>query len=312
MSTPESITSPAAFAAFVLGYNNPDDSIECLASLAAQSARPSLLLYVDNGSEPENRQRVRDAFPESSGVQFLCFDDNLGFATAWNRGLETCIESGADLVLAANNDLVFPPDCLAELTAAAAAHPGAGILTPKITYHHAPEHIWSAALARRAFPPTIIHRKTKGPDSAAFDMAEDVEYLTLCTVLLRAAAVRVTGLLDPTFLFYCEDTDYSVRVREAGFTLRYVPSARVLHKSPVIGESRRGNDRFFRHYGRSETIFCRKHPAVYPGIQGLLHFAYIQARCLYEGGLRGLRVFRRGRREGKTATLLPVPQIKKS
>jgi len=301
--TPQPANNPSApaIAAFVLGYNAAENSIACLRSLQAQTV-PIRLVYFDNGSEPAERDKVLAALPE---VEVITAPENKGFAAGWNLALSRLLQDGANYVLAANNDLEFAPDAVEQMVAGAERHAAAGIVTPKIYYHEQRSQIWSAGLRRRSFPPAIIHRKTRGPEAGEFDAEELVDSLTLCTVLLRAEAVRQVGLLDPSFFFYCEDTDYAARMRKAGHSLLYTPDAKVWHKSPVIGTGERRPD-MWRHLGRSETIFCRKHRDVY-GAMRPLHMAYLQARTLAEGGAAALKAFRSGIREGRAADLLPVP-----
>jgi len=289
--------------AFVLGYHAPEDSIECLASLIDLPGIDQLY-YLDNGSTPEELAQVRAAFPDLDVLRFV---DNVGYSGAFNGAVAHCIRNGADWVLAANNDLIFDREAMIRMLDAAGRDPEAGILVPKIYYHDAPEQIWSAGFAQRVFPPTIIHRKTAGPEAGEFDLEERVDFLPLCTALVSAEAVKKIGLLDPTFFFYCEDTDYSKRMRDAGYSLRYVPDSKVWHKSPKVGADKRGKDHFWHHYGRSERIFCRKYPSVYPGIQMWLHLAYLHARTVYEGGWSGLSVFRKSLKEGREAEMLPIP-----
>jgi len=298
---PSKKPSAQIIAAFVLGYNASENSIACLRSLQAQTV-PLRLVYFDNGSEPAELAKVRAALPE---VEILVAPENKGFAAGWNLALSQLLQDGAGYVLAANNDLEFAPDAVEQMVAGAERHRDSGMVTPKIYYHEQRAQIWSAGLRRRAFPPAMIHRKTRGPEAGEFDQEEVVDSLTLCTVLLRAETVKRVGLLDPSFFFYCEDTDYAERMRTSGHSLLYTPDAKVWHKSPVIGSGERRPD-MWRHLGRSETIFCRKHRHVY-GAMRPLHMAYLQARTLAEGGAAALKAFRTGIREGRAAELLPVP-----
>lgn len=292
---------PSSITAYVLGYNNAGDTIECLRSLLEQTV-PLRLFYFDNGSEPVEREAVVAAFSE---LEVVAASENKGFSRGWNAGLSHALQTGADYVLAANNDLVFAPDAVERLLACAERHSGAGVVTPRILYHAEPERVWSAGLKRRGFPPALVHRKTKAAAGGVFTDEEEVDSLTLCTVLLRAAAVKEVGLLDPSFFFYCEDTDYAERMRAAGHSLFYAPDSKVWHKAPPIGSGRR-SERMWRHLGRSERLFCRKHPQVFGAATGL-HIAYLKARTLLEGGVGAWRAFGAGLREGGEAELLPVP-----
>ena len=286
---------------FVLGFNAAEDTIDCIRSLQLQID----LVYVDNGSDVDQFEMVRQAFPD-----LLCLrsERNLGFARAYNAGLRYCLHAGADLILTANNDLVFDPDAVSRMLTHLSGHATCGLVTPRITYHHAPERVWSAGLRRRRFPPAVVHNKTAREDAGAFRFSTPVKLTTLCTAMLRAAAVREIGLLDPSFRFYGEDIDYSLRMQEQGWEIYYLADAGVLHKSPEIGGGdRRGRTDFWKTCGRSEALLDRKHPELFPGWQRWLHRRYLSARSLAEGGWSGRRAFQAGVREGVGVELEAVP-----
>ena len=48
-------------------------------------------------------------------------------------------------------------------------------------------------------------------------------------MLIRPAVVRSVGSLDARLFAYCEDLDFSLRARNAGFSVLVVPRARVHH-----------------------------------------------------------------------------------
>ncbi len=74
------------------------------------------------------------------------------------------------------------------------------------------------------------------PDGPAFDVPVDVPAWCGAGVLLRASYLRQTGLLDPRWFLYYEDTDLAWRGLLRGARYRYVPQARVRHAhSSTIG-----------------------------------------------------------------------------
>ena len=44
------------------------------------------------------------------------------------------------------------------------------------------------------------------------------------------AAIDAAGVLDEDLFLYAEDLEWSLRIREAGFAVVYVPEARVRHR----------------------------------------------------------------------------------
>ncbi len=66
-------------------------------------------------------------------------------------------------------------------------------------------------------------------DTGQYDVAEEVFALCGCAVALRAEAGRDADWFDEDFFLYYEDTDLAWRLRAAGWTIRYEPSAVVRH-----------------------------------------------------------------------------------
>ncbi len=291
--------------AVVLGYNHPEDTIECLQSLAQVDYAPLNILYVDNGSEPQACAQVMAAVARG-GV--LRLEPNAGVAGGLNAGLRHALDHGADYVVILNNDTKVAPPFVRRLVQAAQTHPQAGMLVPKIFYYAYPDVVWSAGSALRRFPPVIYMRKTRRPGDRRFDRPQALAYATFCVVMFSRAMLAQAGLLDADYHFFYEDYDLSIRSREAGFEIRYVPEAHVWHKiSKTTGAGTRKPE-FWRTYGRSESVFRRKFRR-YRWLTGWPHALYVVLRFVCEGNWYGLIPFVQGWRQGAREPLSPPPRL---
>jgi GT2 family glycosyltransferase len=260
------------------------------------------LLYVDNGSRPEEVDQVLRAVPQASVIRH---PNNVGVPRGFNAGLAHALRNGADFVFMANNDTIVAEDCVEKLLDAATRYPASGILVPRISYHDAKDVIWSAGSRYRRFPPSIVMRKSDVPDDPRYRQEEPLEFTTLCTVMIRAKALKDAGLMNPNFLYYCEDYDLALRIRRAGYSIVMIPSGRSWHKVARVTRDGPSSPAFWQTYGRSEGVFRRLHSEE-RWMTGPAHVAYVQARSLYEGKTIGLTNFRRGYRDGMTQTLKPL------
>ena len=291
--------------AVVLGYNHPEDTIECLGSLEAVTYPALTVLYVDNGSEPDACARVMEAVP---GCGVLRLDPNAGVAGGLNAGLRHALKHGADHVVILNNDTAVDPGFVNHLVEAALAHPGAGIFVPKIYYYDHPDTIWSAGSVFRRFPPAIIMRKTRGPAGRRFDQPRDLAYAAFCVVMFRRAMLEQAGLLDADYHFLYEDYDLCLRAREAGFAIRYVPAAHVRHKISKTTGAGTPNPKFWRTYGRSEAIFRRKFRQ-HRWLTGRTHAGYVVLRFVAEGNWYGVKPYLAGWRQGARDPIRPPSRL---
>ena len=289
--------------AVVLGWNHAEDTIECLRSLRDSEGVSVRLLYVDNGSEPGQVAKILDVVPDAAVIRH---PRNVGVPRGFNAGLARSIREGADYVFMANNDTVVEKDCIARLLAAGESDLSAGILVPTICYYADRHAVWSAGARFRRFPPAIVMRKTRGPAAASCGKPEYLEFTTLCTALVRARALKDVGLMDPTYLYYYEDYDVALRVREGGYSIRMVPEARSAHKVERVTRDAPSTPSLWRTYGRGEAIFQRRHRR-HRWMTGPVHTMYLLLRCLYEGGMTGFTNFYRGLQEGLRVELKKIP-----
>jgi GT2 family glycosyltransferase len=76
--------------------------------------------------------------------------------------------------------------------------------------------------------------------------------------MARKEVFEQVGLLDEEFYIYCEEVDWSLRVRKAGWEIYCVPEARIVHyggqstqqfRGPMLVELHRSRDKLFKkHY----------------------------------------------------------------
>ena len=93
----------------VLHYETLEDTKECLHSLEKYLKDPRVqVVVVDNGSRKGKLESLAPEYGNSEQVHFLYSQENLGFAKGNNLGFRYAKqELGAELIILANNDLVF-------------------------------------------------------------------------------------------------------------------------------------------------------------------------------------------------------------
>jgi GT2 family glycosyltransferase len=220
------MTAPLVYV-IVLNWNGLEDTIACLESCRLISHDNVRLLVVDNGSSDGSEAALRERFPD---VELIQTGKNLGFTGGNNVGMRHALERGADDVILLNNDTIVDPAFVTELVRAARADAAAGMLVSKIYYHDAPDVLWYAGATFNSWLGHGVHRGHGERDEGQFDRVEETPRPTGCAVMVtRELCVRV-GLLSDDYFCYCEDLDWGLRARRAGFKVIYVPGSRVWHK----------------------------------------------------------------------------------
>lgn len=148
--------------------------------------------------------------PDLSGIEYVFFDANLGSAAGQNRLMEGF---DADFLLILNPDTIIAPNALVEMFKAFVTQPMVGIVEA------------------RQLP--FEHPKSYDPVSGVTSWAS-----TACALVPRVVIERVGGFDSDTFFLYCDDVDWSWRIRLAGFTIVLRDSARVFHDKRLTPSGR--------------------------------------------------------------------------
>jgi GT2 family glycosyltransferase len=194
--------------------------------------------------------------------------ENPGFGAACNLGVR---RASGRWILFLNPDTEVPHDGLERAVAALQSDQGIGIVGPKLVRADGSLDL----SARRSFPTPanalyhFLRLPKLLPGSRRFgaynltyldpDVECDVDAVAGSFLLVRREVLEAVGLFDETYWMYGEDLDLCLRVREAGWRTRYVPSVQVTH---LKGQSsRRRPLRCTYEFYRAMMIFHWKHRA---------------------------------------------------
>jgi len=223
----------------VVNWNGWRDTIECLNALK-ECTYPNLsLIVVDNGSTDDSVAQIRAAFP---GVLLLESGRNLGFAGGNNIGIRRGLAS-ADYVWLLNNDTKPAPNALSALVAKANSDEQIGAVSSICYYADSPNNVqvWGGARVNLWFG--YCRNATQPQKDGWFDA------LYGASMLIRRAALECVGLLDPGFFFYCEETEFCLRLRKEGWRIAAAPDSIVLHKAGASSGTSALRDRYFTASG---------------------------------------------------------------
>jgi hypothetical protein len=226
----------------IVHYNTPKETLTCLASLVKikSTTFKHTIIVIDNGSkEPLELPKSLD----NNQIQLLRSESNLGFAGGNNVGIKYALESyNSDFVVLLNSDTTIAKNSLEVLLAKARTTPEAGVLNPKIYFSKGKEFhknsyhknqlgniIWFAGGSIDWKDIASFHRGVDEVDRGQCDTITKTDFATGCCMLIKREVLEAVGLLSEDLFLYWEDVEYSLRVKEKGFELFYVPEAIVWH-----------------------------------------------------------------------------------
>jgi N-acetylglucosaminyl-diphospho-decaprenol L-rhamnosyltransferase len=207
----------------------------CLRSIEDHTDGLALeVIVVDSDSRDGSIAMVRQEFP---GVIVLEPGENTGFARGNNLGIGRA-RGGAVLLL--NPDTELTAGALRTLRDTLQADVTLGVVGPRLRYPDG-----SVQPSRRRFPTlaTALVESTvvqewwpNHPALARYTMADlpddqphDADWLVGACLLVRGAIFTRVGLLDERLFLYSEEPEWCWRVRQAGWRVRYIPTAEVWH-----------------------------------------------------------------------------------
>ena len=209
----------------IVNWNLRESLRETLQSFR-QVDYPDLRIVVsDNASTDGSQEMVRQEFPE---VRLLAHDHGLGYAKAASLGMAALLPE-VKYIFSTTNDVLVAPDLVRALVTFAEAHPNVGVAGCKIFHHCPPDRLWSAG--GFFFLGHPWHYGWMCKDAPRYNQVRDCAFVTGCGFLLRTEALRRVGLFEEKLVFYSEDADLCLRIREAGYRVVYFPVARMWHKT---------------------------------------------------------------------------------
>jgi GT2 family glycosyltransferase len=211
-------------AAVILNWNRA-----ALTDEAARSVRDQVdaLYLVDNDSAPDDAANVEQLARELDGV-FLRLDANCGYAGGNTAGVAAALEAGHDRILVLNNDVVVRPGAVAVLEARLAERAGLAACAPVVVSCETGEVLHSTCeldLDSGSFG-WLDHLAAAGEIDTE---PRPTGYVSGEAFLVRAEVVRECGMFDERFFLTFEDTEWSARVRRAGWALETCGAAVVEH-----------------------------------------------------------------------------------
>src|SRR6202140_5011572 len=237
---------------------------ECLSSLLTMSDRPLRLILVNDGSEEPTTHFLR-AFADRHPAVTLIHRETPphGYTVAANHGIEA---AEGDYVVLLNSDTVVTDGWLGRIVACGESHAEVGILgvlSNAASHQSVPLVREGSAWARNPLPAWLTVAGmgvvvAEGMPGAATPLP----FLNGFCYTIKRAVIEAVGLLDEERFAagYCEENDYSLRARAAGFGLAVVSDAYVHHaKSRPYGvEAREELARasyaaFLEKHGREEV-----------------------------------------------------------
>jgi len=256
-------TSPIDLSIVIVSYNTRDLLAQCLESLGTNfQSKTSEVFVVDNSSCDGSAAMVRGKCPSAHLIENA---ENRGFAAGNNQAF---VQTRGRYVLMLNPDTEVRAGALETLVEFMDAHPRAGACGGKLEYgdgslqHSAFAFPSLAQIFLDFFP---LHWRLSDSQLNGRYPREwyargapfQIDHPLGADFLVRRKVAEQVGWLDDKFFIYCEEIDWAMRIKRAGWQVWCVPQAEIVHHEAQ--STRQFRDAMFVELWRARRRLFEKH-----------------------------------------------------
>jgi GT2 family glycosyltransferase len=258
------------------------------------------VVVVDNESTDGTREAVESRFPSVRVVD----SENRGFSHANNRGVATCraryvlfLNPDTEIVSGSFGDLVRAMDERPDVGLAGVRQlTGDGELWPTIRYFPSVTRAAGEALASERWPVRPRWSGERELDTALYEREHPCDWTSGSFLFARREALLAAGLLDERFFIYSEETDLCLRIKQAGWDVRHLPTMTIVHHAGKGGV----RPKMVAQDAHTRRQYAKKH---FPGPKRLAYLTAVLLRHAIRALAPGGKDSGAARRAGARAAL---------
>lgn len=260
----------------VLTFNQPDATIECFNSILKNTKQKYRLVWVDNGSVQESRDKIMPHFLKHKNRIPIWSQNNLGFVKGVNLGLKTLIETiktKSKYIVIQNNDTIVAKEWLSQMINVAEENEKNMAVGPVSSVKKS-THDW-----RRVFKENNIKIKKdfnhlnledkgsflinnfKNQSVEALEnlLEPKVKMVAFFCTLFKKKIFEHIGFLDNIYDFgLCDDRDFCTRIYQKGFNCKIALGSYVEHNHQTTFRSEFKNFEISKMHQKNIKKFKKK------------------------------------------------------
>lgn len=213
----------------LVNYNGFQDTIECVESINNSNNREFRVIVVDNFSTDNSVVILRE---QQKRLGFILIEakENNGFSAGNNLGIRKALELGTDYIWLLNNDTIIDSSAIDNLLTGFDQCSSCGVTIGKILYEKQRDMIWYAGGSLNKKTARVQHWHYRESNTKNAGKTQDVTFATGCCIFMKADIINCVGFMDEDYFLYEEDADYSARIIDKGYRIKYIPQAVIYHK----------------------------------------------------------------------------------
>lgn len=264
-----------AISIIIVNWNTKEFLKDCLDSIPeACSDNQYEVIIADNASSDDSSGFIKGRY---TGIKLIENRENIGFAKACNQAAKMAV---GRYLFFLNPDTILQKDSISKLLKFIENESRAGIAGPQLLKKNGGIEnsvrkfpLMKDALVRDTILDKIIpqFKKPRLAQTLPLQKASAVDQVSGAALLIRGELWKKLDGMDERFFMFYEEVDLCRRIKEMGFSVFYLPAAKIIH----LGGGSRHKDRglVFYHSIKSKFLYFEKY---YPGYMVLLF------KCVYK------------------------------
>ena len=248
----------------IVNYNTGPLLLEAVKAVVDQVME---VILVDNNSHDQSLAFVESHFINDPRIRIIRNQANLGFAAACNIGAANATQA---FLFFLNPDCICDPHSISRLYQVLVQNPLAGMAGGLLLNPDGSEQAGGRRLTptpgRTLVRSFGLQRLSKRWPKLFVDFnlhqqplpiaPIQVEAISGACMLVRPEAIATVGLWDDAYFLHCEDLDWCMRFRLAGWQILFVPEARFNHSQGTCSKTRPLFVEWHKHKGMSR-FYCK-------------------------------------------------------
>ncbi len=232
----------------IVNWNTKALLLDCLASIYNTVNKITFEVWlVDNASTDGSVEAAKNRYPDINVIQN---ERNLGFAAANNLAFK---QMKGNYALLLNTDATLIDDAAEELFNFMEDRPKVGIACGQLlntdgskqnsiaNYPSLLSLLCNETFLRILLPNKFPSKRKK------YSSPVEVDSCIGACMIVRKEAMDEVGTFDEGYFFYLEETDWAYRMKQAGWNVFFVPSARIFHaQGKSVGNTANKKIMFYR------------------------------------------------------------------
>jgi GT2 family glycosyltransferase len=211
-----------SIAVILVNWNSYLHSRNAIRSLHDSNFKDFDIILVDNASEDGSGEKLIGEFDK---LIYLKSPNNSGFTGGNNLGIHYAVDNQYEYILMLNNDVYVDQYFIYHLKNYLDFHPDAAAVQPLIYNYPERTKIWNGGgVFNRNLAKSYSNRRFDGNIDP-----REIDWISGCAFMVRASVFRETALLNEKYFAYLEDVDLSLRIKDAGYKLVFIPQSVIYH-----------------------------------------------------------------------------------